>query len=92
MSPPPHGVDDAQRLEMISIIMDYLMVLMNLDDEVYTLASQAAHIARGGPIQTFAQYYLLDNILALPLMHDDIKLIFDKRLHNLDNQLHNLRK
>lgn len=50
MSPPPYGVDDQQLMQMISVIMDNIMGLVNLDGEVYTLISQAAHIARERPM------------------------------------------
>lgn len=42
--------------------------------------------------QTFAQHSLLDNILALPLLHDEDNLTFDKWLNYLDRQLHKLTK
>lgn len=32
------------------------------------------------------------NILALPFMHDEHNITFDKKLHNLDRRLHNVRK
>lgn len=41
---------------------------------------------------TFAQHFLLDNILELSFMHDEHNLTFDKQLHNLDRRLRYLRK
>lgn len=35
---------------------------------------------------------LLDNILDLPLMHDEHNLTFCKGLYNLDKRIHHLRK
>lgn len=48
--PPPHGVNDAQQLQVLAVIMDNLMGLMNPCGEVYSLVEQAVHIVRGGPI------------------------------------------
>lgn len=44
VSLPPHGVDDAHRLQMITVIIDNFMGLVNPDGEIYTLASHAANI------------------------------------------------
>lgn len=35
---PPHDADDAQHMQMITIIMDSIMGLVNPEGEVYTLA------------------------------------------------------
>lgn len=48
--PPPQGTDDAQCLQMITIIMVNLMGLVNPNSEVYTLTSRETHLARVGPI------------------------------------------
>ena len=45
---PPHDADDAQRLQMITFIMDNLIGLVNPDGEVYNLASEATYIASEG--------------------------------------------
>lgn len=37
VSPPPHGVDDQQRLQMITAIIDNLMSLVSPNGEIYTL-------------------------------------------------------
>lgn len=83
------------------------MGLVNLDGEVYALALQTTHIARKGGVlfrpyyhflyyvvllRHLHQYWLLVKILALSLMHDKHNLTFEKRLHNLDRRLLNLRK
>lgn len=47
---PSPGVADQHCLQMIAIIMDNLVGLVIPDGEVYTLTSQATHIARGGPV------------------------------------------
>lgn len=44
--PPPHDADIVHCLQMITFIMDNLMDLVNLDGEVYTLASQATQLSR----------------------------------------------
>lgn len=46
----PHGADDAQCLQMITVIVDNFIALVNSYGEVYTLASQTSHLSRGGPI------------------------------------------
>lgn len=48
--PPPYCADDTRHLQMIAGIMDNLICLVNPYGGVYSLASQEAHIARGGPI------------------------------------------
>lgn len=55
-SPPPHGANYAQRLEMITTIMDNFIGLVNPYEEVYNLAAHATQIARGG----LFRYLILD--------------------------------
>lgn len=47
---PSPGVDDHQRLQLMSILTNNLMGLINPNGEVYILASQITHIARDGPV------------------------------------------
>lgn len=51
MPSPPSGVADQKHMQMISVIMDNLMCLINLDNKVYALASQTIHITSGRHVQ-----------------------------------------
>lgn len=46
VSPPLHGAGDAQRLQMIAVIMDNPVDLVSSGGKVYTLTSQPSHLTR----------------------------------------------
>ena len=48
--PPPFGVADHHRLQIIAVLTYNLMGLVNPDGEIYTLVSQITHIVRRGPM------------------------------------------
>lgn len=48
--PPPLGVADHQRLQIIVVLTYNLMGLVNPYGEIYTLVSQIAHIIRRRPM------------------------------------------
>lgn len=81
----PPAMDDEQRLQMITVFMDNLVGLVNLDGEVCSLTSQTSHIFCKRLVyiyflcysyiicsitQTFEPYSLLDNTLSLSLLQD----------------------